>query len=409
MPACGSVYILTHFIMTKPTIIGTITEIKDNENRVGLTPEGVKALIDAGHRVFVQRHAGQGAGFHDHEYVEAGAEIRNTPEEIVPAVDILVKVKEPLEEEYPLLEMMKGKTVYTYFHLSGVPKSLTDKLLECDITAVAYETVTGDDGGLPLLAPMSEIAGVLAVQYAAEYLQKKYHGRGRTMGEIRNTGRAEVVVYGAGIVGKTAAKTAAGMGSAVTLFDINESVLEKAKHELREYLGEYLMSHVTLAKPEEEVAAATLAKADVLIGAVLVPGARCPKVVSHDQIKLMKEGAVIVDVSIDQGGCIEGSKATSHSDPIYYVEGKIYCCVANMPGQVARQSTQALTNSTLPYLLKLANEGVESALMSDPGFMEGLNTYRGSITYESVAKDLDMMESYISAAEVLKKNEALIS
>lgn len=387
--------------MSKPAIIGTITEIKNNENRVGLTPEGVKQLVENGHRVFVQRHAGKGAGFHDHEYIEAGAEIRVTPEEIVPAVDILVKVKEPVPEEYHLLDMMKGKTLYTYLHLSGVPESLTDKLIENNITGIAYETVEGAEGGLPLLTPMSEIAGVLAVQYGAEYIQKKYGGRGKTMGEIQNATRAEVVIYGAGIVGKTSAKVAAGMGSNVTLFDINDAALERAKSEMQSYLGDYLMSHVTFAKPDNETASKAMAKADVLIGAVLVPGAKAPEVVSEEQIHLMKDGAVVVDVSIDQGGCIWGAKATTHSNPVYDVDGKIFCCVANMPGQVSYQSTQALTNATLPYLLKLANEGVEQALLSDAGFLKGLNTRAGRICLQSVADDLNKQDLYTDAKEAL--------
>ncbi len=388
--------------MKRPAIIGTITEIKNNENRVGLTPAGVKKLTESGHRVFVQRHAGKGAGFHDHEYTEAGAEIRVTPEEIVPAVDILVKVKEPLAEEYHLLELMKGKTLFTYLHLSGVPKALTKKLLECKITGIAYETVEDKKGKLPLLNPMSQIAGVLAVQYGAEYLQKKYNGRGKTLGEIENASRAKVVIYGAGIVGKTSAKCAAGMGSFVTLFDINQQVITQAKKELKEYLGEYLYQNVTIEKPDNEKTSIALSKADLLIGAVLVPGKKAPEVVSEEQIHLMKDGAVVVDVSIDQGGCIWGSKATSHSDPIYELNNKIFCCVANMPGQVAYQSTQALTNATIPYLLELANKGSEDALKNDPGFLLGLNTYRGFITYPSVADDLQMTEQFKNAKEVLK-------
>ncbi|MBI5414929.1 alanine dehydrogenase [Candidatus Peregrinibacteria bacterium] len=387
--------------MSSPKIIGTIAEIKDNENRVGITPEGVKKLVEDGHRVFVQRHAGKGAGFHDHEYIAAGAEIRITPEEIVPAVDILVKVKEPLESEYPLLGHMNGKTLFTYLHLSAAPKALTERLLECEISGIAYETVEDTHGKLPLLSPMSEIAGVLSVQYGAEYLQRKYGGRGKTLGEIKNTSRARVVVYGAGIVGKTATKSAAGLGSLVTLFDINEISLREAEKEVKAYLGEHLSKNVTFEKPEHKVACAALAEADLLIGGVLVAGTRAPKVVSEEQIHLMKEGSVVVDVSIDQGGCVWGSKATTHSKPIFELDGKIYCCVANMPGQVAHQSTQALTSATLPYIEKLANQGGEKALLADAHFLKGLNTYRGHITYESVAKDLQMIEKYVPAKDAL--------
>lgn len=387
--------------MSRPAIIGTITEIKNNENRVGLTPAGVKQLVDQGHRVFVQRHCGKGARFHDHDYEQAGAEIKVTPEEVVPAVDILVKVKEPVPEEYHLLELMKGKTLYTYLHLSGVAPELTQKLIENEITGIAYETVEDSNGGLPLLAPMSEIAGVLAAQYGAEYLQMKYHGRGKTLGEIRNASKSKVAVFGAGIVGKTAAKTAAGMGCLVTILDINEQVLEQAKKELHAYLGDYLFQHVSFVKSDKETASEAVAWCDLLVGAVLVAGARAPIVVDKEQVHLMKDGAVIVDVSIDQGGCIWGSKATTHSEPTYEIDNKIYCCVANMPGQVAYQSTQALTNATLPYLLKLANEGVEAALTSDAGFLKGLNTYKGKIVYEPVAQDLGRMDDFAPVLDLI--------
>lgn len=375
--------------------IGTITEIKDNENRVGLTPEGAKQLVADGHKVLVQRHAGKGAGFHDHEYTEAGAEIRLDPESVVKDCDVLVKVKEPLPAEYHLLELMHGKTLFTYLHLSGVLKSLTDKLLQEKITGIAYETVMDSEGGLPLLKPMSEIAGVLAIQYGAEYLQKKYHGRGKTLGEISGVERSQVVVIGAGVVGLKSAQTAAGMGCSVTLFDINEDALAKAKEHLSNYLGDYLMKHVDVMMSSEDKLNSALATADVLVGAVLVAGAKAPRVVNAEQIHLMKDGAVVVDVAIDQGGCIEGARATTHSEPIYMVDEKIFCCVANMPGQVARQSTKALTNATLPYLRKMANETSKFAsFQEDPGFARGLNTYDGKITFEAVAKDLKMEEHY---------------
>jgi alanine dehydrogenase len=375
--------------------IGTVTEIKDNENRVGLTPQGVKELVADGHKVLVQRHAGKGAGFHDHEYMDAGAEVRFDAESIAKDCDILVKVKEPIPAEYHLLELLNGKMLYTYLHLSGVPKSLTEKLLAENITGIAYETVEDAQGGLPLLKPMSEIAGVLAVQYGAQYLQKKYHGRGKTLGEISGVDRAHVLVIGAGIVGLASAKTAAGMGCQVTILDISEEVMASATKEMTAYLGEYLMGHVEIKMSNEEVVNEELAKADVLVGAVLVPGTKAPRVVSAEQIHLMKDGAVVVDVAIDQGGCIEGARATTHSEPIYEVDGKIFCCVANMPGQVAYQSTQALTNATLPYLKKLANETSHLASLSeDPGLARGLNTYKGKITFEAVAKDLAMEEMY---------------
>lgn len=387
----------------RTSIIGTIKEVKNNENRVGLTPKGVKELVTEGHKVYVQKSAGEGAGFMDQEYIEAGATMLDTPEQVVQAVEILVKVKEPIPSEYPLLDVLKGKTLYTYLHLSAVDKNLTLKLIENNITAVAYETVEDSSGRLPLLAPMSEIAGVLAIQYGAEYLQKKYKGRGITLGNVANTDLAETVVVGGGFVGATAARTAAGMGGKVTILDISEARVEQLKKEFKEYLGNKLYENVKILKSDEKTLAENVAKADLLIGAVLIPGTRAPVVVTEQMVRSMKKGAVIVDVSVDQGGCVWGTKPTTHSEPIYDIDGVIYCCVANMPGQVARQSTQALTHATLPYLKIMANEGViesiKSSLSDDGRFAKGLNSYKGKITYQSVAQDLNLLDKY----EDLKK------
>lgn len=387
-------------------IIGTLKEVKNNENRVGLTPQGVEELVGDGHTVCVQNGAGVGAGFSDYEYAAAGAKMAETPEEIVKAVDILVKVKEPVESEYGLLDMMKGKTLYTYLHLSGVDKNLTLKLLENEITAVAYETVEDEHGELPLLAPMSEVAGVLAVQYGAQYLQKKYHGVGVTLGAIHGADPAETLVIGGGFVGATAAKTAAGMGGKVTVINRSLQRIEHLKDEFRGYLGEKLYKNVTFLQLNDENLHAAVRKADLLIGAVLVAGTRAPIVVTEEMVKSMKRGAVIVDVSIDQGGCIWGSKPTSHSEPIYEIEGKIFCCITNMPGQVARQSTQALTHATLSYLKKMAKEGVLeyvcASLETDGRFARGLNTYKGKITYQAVAKDLNLMDRYKDLNELVR-------
>lgn len=386
-------------------IIATLKEIKNNENRVGLTPYGVKELVADGHQVIVQETAGIGSGFSDSEYKEAGATIMRSPEDIVKAADILVKVKEPLPAEYNLLEQFAGKTLFTYLHLSGVDKRLTKILVNNNITAIAYETVQDERGLLPLLAPMSEIAGVLAVQYGAEYLQKKYGGRGVTLGTITGTDSAHVVVMGGGFVGMTAAKTAAGMGSNVKLFDINPARVETLNKEVREYLGPTLGKNFEALTPTGDNLNNALKEANLLIGAVLVAGAKAPEVVSEEQIKMMKEGSVIVDVSIDQGGCLWGSHGTSHSEPTYEIYGKIYCCVPNMPGQVSRQSTMALTNATIPYLKMIAKDGAEAmikrSLATDGRFARGLNAYKGFITYESVAKDLGMMDQYKSAAELM--------
>lgn len=378
--------------------IGTIKEVKDNENRVGLTPKGVKELTNEGSEVFVQRQAGTGAGFSDDEYISAGAKMVDTPEEVVQAVDILVKVKEPVASEYPLLDQFKGKTLYTYLHLSGVDRDLTLKLLENEITSVAYETVEDEQGELPLLAPMSEVAGVLAVQYGAQYLQKKYHGIGVTLGNIHGADPAHTVVIGGGFVGATSAKTAVGMGGKVTIVNRSLERLERLKHEFRGYLGDNLYNNCSFVQMTEENLKDVVGKADLLIGAVLVKGARAPEVVTEEMVKSMKKGAVIVDVSIDQGGCIWGSKPTSHSEPIYEIDGKVFCCITNMPGQVARQSTQALTSATLPYLKEMAKDGVietvSHSLKYDGRFAQGINTYKGKVTYKSVAEDLDLENNY---------------
>lgn len=385
-------------------IVGTIREIKNNENRVGLTPGGVAELTKRGHRVLVQETAGMGSGYSDQDYRDAGAELKRSPEDVVSEVDILVKVKEPIRDEFHLLDLMKGKTLYTYLHLSGVEKSVTKRLLENEITGIAYETVEDDSGGLPLLAPMSEIAGVLSIQYGAQYLQKKYGGAGITMGHITGTELAHTVVIGGGVAGEFAARSALGMGGYVTLFEIREERIAELKALFADLFGPHVSKNIQVLKPTEPVYSDTLAQTDLLVGAVLVKGARAPEVVNEKQVKSMKRGAVIVDISIDQAGCVWGSRVTTHEDPIYEIEGKIFCCVANMPGQVARQSTQALTNATLPYLLKMADNGVIEFLTASYNnsgrFAKGLNTYKGKITYASVAKYLDMEGSYLDPATI---------
>ncbi len=386
-------------------IIGTLKEIKDNENRVALTPYGVRELTEAGIDVIVQETAGIGSGFSDSEYKDCGARMMRNPEDIVKEADIIVKVKEPLPAEYNLLEQFAGKTLFTYLHLSGVDKRLTKVLANNNITAIAYETVEDENGGLPLLAPMSEVAGVLAVQYGAHYLQKKYGGRGISLGKITGIPSARVMVVGGGYVGATAARTAAGMGSRVTLFDINPEKCEQLNKEIKEFLGPNLAENFEAVVPDEENYNTAIQECNLLIGAVLVAGTKAPVVVSEEQIKSMKDGSVIVDVSIDQGGCIWGSKCTSHSDPVYEIYGKIYCNIPNMPGQVSRQSTMALTSATLPILKKLATEGAEKmikdSLLNGGRFARGLNTYKGNITYKSVAEDLGMMDQYKDVSELI--------
>lgn len=386
-------------------VIGTLKEIKDNENRVALTPYGVKELVEAGLEVIVQETAGIGSGFSDSEYKECGATMMRNPEDIVKAADILVKVKEPLPAEYNLLEQFAGKTLFTYLHLSGVDKRLTKVLVNNNISAVAYETVENESGKLPLLAPMSEVAGILAVQYGAEFLQKKYGGRGILLGKISGVPSARVVIVGGGYVGESAARTAAGMGSRVKLFDINPKRCEQLNKEIKEYLGPHLSENFEALVPSGENYDEAIKDCNLLVGAVLVAGTKAPVVVSEEQVKSMKEGSVIIDVSIDQGGCIWGSRASSHSEPVYEIYNKIYCCIPNMPGQVSRQSTIALTSATLPYLKKLAKEGIDEmvkqSLAGDGRFARGLNAYKGHITYENVAKDLGMMDNYKEIKELV--------
>lgn len=386
-------------------IIGTLREVKDNENRVGLTPAGIKKLVLAGHTVFVERQAGWGSGFRDDMYEAAGAKLRDSAYDIVRRSDIIVKIKEPVAAEYYWLDLFKGKTLFTYLHLSGVDPRLTQKLLENNITSIAYETVA-KDGKLPLLAPMSQVAGVLAIQYGAHYLQKKHGGVGVSLGWIDGADQATTVIVGAGFVGRTAAITAGGMGGKVVLMDINPKALEFSRKAIGSWLGPKLSKNVLFIVSNEKTLAAAIIKADLLVGAVLIPGSKAPQVVNETMVRSMKKGSVVVDVAIDQGGCIWGAHPTTHRNPIYEIDGKIYCCITNMPGQVAHQSTQALTSATLPYLLKMARFGIVNGLKNDPALRRGLLTFRGKITYESVARDLDVMSQYVSSEEILGMSRA---
>lgn len=373
--------------------IGTVREIKDNENRVGLTPSNVEVLCKEGHEVYVQAKCGIGAGFSDEDYRQSGAKLMPSAEKVVEQVDMLVKVKEPQESEFPLLAMLSNKVLFTYLHLSAAPKSLTLALLKYNVSGLAYETIFDGKGRTILLYPMSQIAGILSIQYGAQYLQRKYDGRGVSLGRVDNADRAHVVVVGAGAVGSSAAMCATGMGSKVSVFDKDENKLENLRHAINVEFSA-AAKNVSYIKSTEERLLHALLSADLLVGAVLVPGAKAPRVVSEQMIKAMPAGAVIVDVAIDQGGCVWGSKPTSHSNPIYELENKIYCCITNMPGQVARQSTQALTNQTIHYLVNMANRGFIPSLKADKGLLAGLNTYQGHITHQAVAHDLGMMDKY---------------
>jgi alanine dehydrogenase len=356
-------------------IVGLPKEIKDNEYRVGLTPAGVRALTDAGHRVMVEKNAGEGSGFDDALYQKAGGQIIDSADDIWAGGDMIVKVKEPIAPEYP--RMREGQLLFTYLHLAP-DRELTAELLKRKVTGIAYETITDRRGGLPLLTPMSEVAGRMAIQVGAHYLEKMAGGRGILLGGVPGVPAARVVIIGGGVVGTNAAKIAVGMGAHVTIIDNN---LDR----LRELDDIFLSKISTLASSAYMIHDA-ISNADLIIGAVLVPGAAAPQLVTRSMLKDVPNGAVIVDVAVDQGGCIETTHPTTHSDPTYYVEGVLHYCVANMPGAVPRTSTFALTNATLPYALKLANKGFFEAIRSDPGLKEGVNTYAGRCTYEAVAQ-----------------------
>jgi len=355
-------------------IVGLPKEIKDNEYRVGLTPAGVRALTDAGHQVVVERTAGEGSGFEDGLYQKAGAQILGSPDEVWAQGEMIVKVKEPIKPEYP--RMREGQLLFTYLHLAP-DKQLTEQLLKRKVNGIAYETITDRRGGLPLLTPMSEVAGRMAIQVGAHYLEKMSGGRGILLGGVPGVPAARVVIIGGGVVGTNAAKIAVGMGAHVTMIDNN---LDR----LRELDDIFLSKISTLASSAYMIHDA-VSQADLIVGAVLVPGASAPRLVTRGMLKDVPNGAVIVDVAVDQGGCIETTHPTTHSDPTYYVEGVLHYCVANMPGAVPRTSTFALTNATLPYALRLANRGFFEAISSDSGLKAGVNTYAGHCTYEAVA------------------------
>lgn len=354
--------------------IGLPKEIKDNEYRVGLTPAGVNALVNAGHELFVQKSAGEGSGFADEQYVKAGGKIVDSADDAWGEGDMVVKVKEPIAPEYP--RMRENQLLFTYLHLAP-ELELTRQMMERKVTGVAYETITDKQGRLPLLTPMSEVAGRMSVQVGATFLEKMNGGRGILLGGVPGVPAANVVIIGGGIVGTEAAKMAVGLGAKVTIIDRNLDRLRQ--------LDDIFLSKVqTLASSRYAIEEA-ISHADLVIGAVLVVGAAAPKLVTREMLSLIPSGAVLVDVAVDQGGCFETTHATTHSNPTYYEEGVLHYCVANMPGAVPRTSTFALTNATLPYALDLANKGFERAIAEDEGLREGVNTYAGKLTYEAVA------------------------
>ncbi len=356
-------------------IIGVPKEIKDHETRVGLVPSGVMALVENGHQVFVESGAGLGSSLTDQEYREAGATVLATAAEVWAKADMIVKVKEPQPSEVPFFR--PGLELFTYLHLAPLPE-LTQSLLDHKMNAIAYETIREKDGSLPLLTPMSEVAGRMSVQIGAQYLEGPNGGRGILLGGIPGVAAANVVIIGGGVVGHNAAKIAVGMGAHVTIIDRN-------LNRLRELDDIYNGQLVTLASNLYTVREA-LRLADLVIGAVLVPGASAPRVVRREMLAAMKNGAVMVDVAIDQGGCFETSRPTTHSDPVYYVDGVLHYCVTNMPAAVPHTSTFGLTNATIPYLLQIANHGIEAACHRSPAIAEGVNTFQGHITYPAVAE-----------------------
>src|ERR1700722_5734938 len=369
---------LAHSRRDSGMIIGVPREVKDHESRVGVTPAGAKALVDAGHKVLIERNAGALSSFPDEEYLAVGAEIVPDAASVCNPANMVVKVKEPVEKEYPYFR--PGLVLFTYLHLAPL-RALTDALIAQKVTGIAYETVRDQAGSLPLLTPMSEVAGRLSVQVGAAYLEKEHGGRGVLLGGVPGVPPGNVCIIGGGIVGINAAKVALGMGARVTLVDLNLNRLR----ELDDIFSGRLYTLYSNAYNVERA----VCEADLVIGGVLIPGAAAPKIVTKAMVSKMKKGAVIVDVAIDQGGCIETAHPTTHSDPSYVVDGVVHYCVTNMPAAVPNTSTLALTNATFPYLLKLAQKGAQAAISEDKGIAEGVNTFNGVLTYGAVASALN--------------------
>jgi alanine dehydrogenase len=359
--------------------VGIPTEIKNNEYRVAITPAGVSELVHRGHEVIIQSGAGEGSAITDADFKRAGAQLINSADQVWEEAELLLKVKEPIEPEYSRLR--KGQTLFTYLHLAA-SKPCTDALLASGTTSIAYETVQTADGALPLLAPMSEVAGRLAAQVGAYHMMRSHGGRGVLMGGVPGVAPADVVVIGGGMAGYNAARVAKGLGAHVTVFDLNFNTLRKIDNENS---GSIETRYSSMLDLEDEVK-----NADLVIGAVLIPGAKAPKLVTNSTVAHMKSGAVLVDIAIDQGGCFEDSRPTTHDDPTFAVHDTLFYCVANMPGAVPRTSTYALTNATMPYVLRLADKGWKAACQADPALAKGLSTHDGALLSEQVAADLDL-------------------
>lgn len=366
-------------------IIGVPKEIKNKENRVGMVIAGVKTLTSYGHTVYIQESAGLGAGITDDDYTQAGAKILGTAKEIFDKSDMIIKVKEPLPEEYSLLR--EGQILYTYLHLAA-DERLTKALLERKIVGIAYETIQAPNGQLPLLAPMSAVAGRMATQIGATYLQHDHGGKGMLLGGVTGVDRANVVVLGAGVVGLNAAKMAVGLGARVSILDVNLNRLD--------YIDDIFGNEISTLYSNPEHVEKAVAQADLVIGAVLIPGAKAPKLVSREMIKTMQKGGVVIDVAVDQGGSVETCRPTSHEHPTYEVDGIIHYAVPNMPGAVPRTSTYALTNITLNYATMIANLGWKEAAKKDEAFRKGINLAFGHLTYKQVADDLGLPYNALS-------------
>ena len=360
-------------------IIGSVKELKDYENRVGMIPAHAHEYISQGHEVLVEKGLGIGSGFTDQNYLDVGCTLKDTAKEVWDAVEMMVKVKEPIASEYDYFR--EGLIIFTYLHLaSNLP--LTEALIKNKVTGIAYETVEDHEGQLPLLRPMSEVAGRLSIQEGAKYLEKTYGGKGILLSGVPGVKSGHVVIIGGGSVGMSACKTAIGTGATVTVLD--RSIERLA------YIEDVFSGTVETIYSDELSMIEELKRADVVVGSVLLPGAKAPKLVRREHLKLMEPGTVLVDVAIDQGGCFETSRPTTHSEPIFIDEGIVHYCVTNMPGAVPKTSTVALANVTLPYILGLANMGLAKACTYDPGFLLGLNTYKGHIANETVAKALEL-------------------
>lgn len=360
-------------------IIGVPKEIKNNENRVALTPAGVKEIKKHGHQVFIQKTAGIGSGFSDEDYNQSGADILDTIEEVYASAEMIIKVKEPIAQEYSLIK--EGQLVFTYFHFASY-EPLTKAMITSKAICLAYETVEKTDKSLPLLVPMSEVAGRMAIQEGAKYLEKPSGGRGILLGGVPGVRPAKVMILGGGVVGTNAAKMAAGLGADVTILDLSLARLR--------YLDDVMPANVNTFMSNEYNIRELLSSHDLIVGAVLIPGAKAPHLITRDMLKDMNPGTVLVDVAVDQGGCIETCKPTTHEDPTYEIDGILHYCVANMPGAVPYTSTLALTNATLPYAIQLANKGWKKACKENNELKQGLNIVDGDVVYKGVSDAFDL-------------------